>query len=82
LCCKNLTKTRDWFGRTLKVVAAPFSRFFITNTLHHRLLAYVLCLLQKWCVVEQLWRSEVFSRHGGALSANAITTKKVAAPAI
>jgi hypothetical protein len=31
-CCKNLAKTRDWFGSDLELVAAPFSRFFIKTT--------------------------------------------------
>ena len=42
LRCKNLAKTRDWLSGNLELVAAPFSRFFIANTLHHRLLAGVL----------------------------------------
>ena len=36
---KNLAKTRGLVGNHLEVVPAPFSRFFIANTLHHRLLA-------------------------------------------
>ena len=39
---KNLTKTRDCLSSNFEVVPTPFSRFFIANTLHHRLLA---CLL-------------------------------------
>jgi hypothetical protein len=39
LRCKNLAKTRDWVGSNLQLVTAPFSRFFIANTLHHRLQA-------------------------------------------
>ena len=39
---KNFTKSRDCLGSDLEVVPAPFSRFFIANTLHHRLLAWSL----------------------------------------
>jgi hypothetical protein len=35
--CKNLAKTRDWFGRNLQLVSAPFSRFFIKTTPNYRL---------------------------------------------
>jgi hypothetical protein len=39
---QNLAKTRDWLSSNLQFVTAPFARFFIANTLHHRLLARVL----------------------------------------
>ena len=48
--CKNPAKTRGLVGSDLEVVPAPFSRFFIANTLHHRLLAWSL-LSRTRCVM-------------------------------
>ena len=59
LHCKNLTKTRGHLGSHLEVIPAPFSRFFIANTLHHRLLIGSLAIARQlgdWfaCMTRQL----------------------------
>ncbi len=83
LCCKNLAKTRDGWSGNLELVTAPFSRFFITNTLHHRLLAYVLFVS---CRGGVRWGScgalRCFTRSGSAFSGSVTATKKIAVPAI
>jgi hypothetical protein len=48
LRCKNLAKTRDWLSSHLELIPAPFSKFFIANTLHHRLLAWSLLSRAGW----------------------------------
>ena len=49
LRCKNLAKTRDCLSSHLQLVPAPFSRFFIANTLHHRLLIWSLAIARRLC---------------------------------
>ncbi len=46
---KNFMKARDCLGSDLEVVPAPFSRFFIANTLHHRLLIGSLAIARQLC---------------------------------
>ena len=62
---KNPAKKRGLVGSHLEVVPAPFSRFFIANTLHHRLLIGSLAIARQLCdEVDRGGASESVERAG------------------